>query len=221
MLLVNDRSLLDGFRAGTRQALMIVYRHYQPRVAGYLRSGFSFHSGERVLRFRGYSQPWELETATHETLARAFVPAARMGYDGLRPFGDYVLAIARNYVLNELRKNDALISAGSAEEAEAEGAPPVDAPGATAPTIEEREVERLLTAFLADASPVELELFRRRFRDEQPQEEASAAMGMTRIVLRRVEHKLKRRLLDYLKRNGYLTGVSREILGAGLRSVLL
>src|SRR5437899_1806309 len=111
MLLVNDRALLDGFRAGRPSSLKIVYMHYQPRVAGFLRSGFTFNSGDRYLRFKGYSRPFELETAAR-------------------------------------------------------------------------------------------------------------GLQMSRIRLRRIEQKLKRRLLGYLQANGYLASVSPAILGAGLRSVL-
>lgn len=224
MLLVNDRALLDGFRAGRQDALKIVYMHYQPRVAGFLRAGFTFSSGDRFLRFKGYARAFELETATQEAMSRTFVPAARLAYDGLRPYVDYVLAIARNFVLNELRRTEHLVLVGGAEEldgssAEGDG---LTAPASLAPepTMEEREVERLLAAFLDRASPVEQELFRLRFREEQGQEEAARGLGMSRIRLRRIEQKLKRRLLGYLQQNGYLAAVSPAILGAGLRSVL-
>jgi|SRR5579871_283673 len=215
MLLVENRALLDGFRAGNPAALKSVYLHYQPRVAAFLRAGFSFASGERRLRFRGYQSAFELEIAAHETMARAFLPSARLAYDGLRPFSEYVLAIARNYVLNQLRRNESLVLVGGSEELDG---PPVESPAMPQP-IEEREVERLLAAFLDGASPLERDLFRLRFRDERAQEDAARELGLTRIQLRRVEHKLKKRLLEHLKRNGYLADVPHAILGAGLGSL--
>jgi RNA polymerase sigma-70 factor, ECF subfamily len=221
MLLVENRELLEGFRAGRPAALKAVYLHYQPRVTGFLRAGFSFSSGDRRLRFRGYGSPFELETAAQETMARAFLPAARLSYDGLRPYADYVLAIARNYVLNEIRRHESLVLVGAAEELDGRGEPPPRLGLAVEPTLEEREVERLLAAFLAQATPQERELFRLRFREEQGQEEAARALDLSRIRLRRIEHKLKKRLLEYLKGNGYLSEVPATILGAGLRSVLL
>ncbi len=227
MLLVENRDLLDRFRAGDPAALKTVYLHYQPRVAGFLRAGFGFASGERRLRFRGFQSPFELETATHETMARAFLPAARLAYDGLRPFGEYVLAIARNYVLNQLRRHEALVLVGGAAELDDEaggGAPAEAGPGpaqSVGESLEEREIHRLIAAFLDGAEPRERELFQLRFREERGQEEAARAMGLTRIQVRRAEHKLKKRLLEHLKRNGYLAGVSEAILGTGLSSVLL
>jgi RNA polymerase sigma-70 factor (ECF subfamily) len=221
MLLVRDRRLLEGFRAGEAEALKAVYLHYRPRVEGFLRKGFTFTSGPRHLRFRGYSAPYDLEMATQETMSRAFLPQARLSYDGLRPYVDYVLAIARNFVLNELRRNDALVPMGAAEELDGLGEAPQPAELATEPTLEEREVERLLAAFLDRASGQERELFRLRYRDELGQEEAAQRLGLTRIQVRRIEHKLRKRLLEHLQQNGYLAMVSPAILGAGLRSVLL
>jgi RNA polymerase sigma-70 factor (ECF subfamily) len=221
MLLVRDRRLLEGFRAGAPEALKVVYLHYRPRVAGFLRQGFTFTSGTRHLRFRGYGAPYELETATQETMSRAFLPQARLSYDGLRPYLDYVLAIARNFVLNELRRGELLVPVGAAEELEGLGEAPRPATLATEPTLEEREVERLLAAFLDGASGIERDLFRLRYREELGQEDVAKRLGLTRIQVRRVEHKLKKRLLEHLKQNGYLATVSPAILGAGLRSVLL
>lgn len=219
MLLLENRALLEGFRAGRPEALRTVYLHYQPRVTAFLRGGFSFSSGGKWMRFRGYGGAWELQQAAHETLARAFLPAARLAYDGLHPFGDYLLGIARNYVLNELRRTDRLFVVGGPEELE----PAADSPeriASAAPVLEEREVERLLAAFLEGCTPVERRLFELRFHDEKGQEEAAAAMGLTRIQVRRLEYKVKERLLLHLKKHGYLARVPRSILGARLGMVL-
>ncbi len=218
MLLVTDRALLDGFRAGRPEALKAVYLHYRPRLLDALRAGFSFRSGEVWMRFRGYHSPFELEQAASEALARALLPAARASYDGLHPFADYLFGIARNLVLNELRRNDLLVPVGGDEELA-----PAAAGGlalAPEPTLEEREIERLLAAFLAEASPVERGLFELRFRDGEKQDDAARALALSRVQVRRVEYKLKRRLLAYLKKHGYLADVPRALLGAGLRSVL-
>lgn len=216
MLLVQDRKLLDAFRAGRPEALKTVYAHYHPRLAQFLRAGFSFRSGDRWLRFRGYASPFDREQAVNEVLGRAFLPAARLAYDGVHPFGDYLFGIARNHVLNELRRSELLVHLGDDEIDEAAVPAGGAAPSEVEPTLEEREVTRLLDAFLVESSPVERQLFQLRFRDEKGQEEAARDMGLSRIRLRRVEYQLKKRLLGYLKKNGYLTDVPRSILGKGL-----
>lgn len=216
MLLVEDRQLLDAFRAGRPEALKTVYAHYHPRLSQLLRAGFSFRSGDRWLRFRGYASPFDREQAVNEALGRAFLPAARLAYDGVHPFGDYLFGIARNQVLNELRRTDLLVPLGDDEIDEAAGPAGMTAPRELEPTLEEREVRRLLDAFLAGSSPVERRLYHLRFDEEKGQEEAARAMGLSRIRLRRVEYALKKRLLGYLKKHGYLSDVPRSILGQGL-----
>lgn len=216
MHLEQDRKLLEAFRAGRPEALKTVYAHYHPRLAQFLRGGFSFRSGDRWLRFRGYTSPFDREQAVNEVLGRAFLPAARLAYDGVRPFADYLFGIARNYVLNELRRTDLLVPVADDEIDEAAEPTGGAIAHAAEPTLEEREVARLLDAFLGDSSPAERRLFELRFRDENGQEEAARAMGLSRIQVRRVEHNLKKRLLGYLKKNGYLADVPRSILGKGL-----
>src|SRR5689334_16260622 len=109
-LLVERRELLDRFKRGERQALEEVYRHYVPEVAAFLQRGFTFQSAGRTLRFSGFAQPFDLDNALQETFTRAFRESARLGYDGLRSYKNYLLAIARNFVLDELRTREVAMS---------------------------------------------------------------------------------------------------------------
>ena len=101
MLLVERRDLLARFKTGERRALEEVYRHYVADVANFLRRGFSFTSRERTFRFSGYLQPFDLDNAVQETFVRAFKDSARLGYDGLHSYKNYLLAIARNLVVDD------------------------------------------------------------------------------------------------------------------------
>src|SRR5262245_32688176 len=92
------RALLDGFRRGDGEALTQVYRLHAAEVAGYLRHGFTFAAGSEHFRFTGYTSAFELQDALHETFRRVFEPRARLGYDGVRPFGPYITMVARNLV---------------------------------------------------------------------------------------------------------------------------
>ncbi|MCH9685148.1 MAG: hypothetical protein K0V04_27165, partial [Deltaproteobacteria bacterium] len=91
-------SLLREFRAGQTHALGEVYRMHAKEVSTQLRHGFSFQTAGRHHRFVGYRSAFEMHDALHETFRRAFEPRAREGYDGLRPYGPYLRAIARNVV---------------------------------------------------------------------------------------------------------------------------
>src|SRR5687767_6554292 len=105
-LLVGNRALLERFRLGDRAALEEVYRHYAPQLALFLARGFTFHSQGRELYFRGFKEPFDLDNAIQETFTRAFSHDARQSYDGLNPYKNYVFAIARNWVVSELRRKD-------------------------------------------------------------------------------------------------------------------
>lgn len=45
----------------------------------------------------------DLEVLVQNTFVRAFSPSARAAYDGLRPFGSYLVTIARNLLIDEAR----------------------------------------------------------------------------------------------------------------------
>jgi RNA polymerase sigma-70 factor (ECF subfamily) len=71
--------------------------------------------------------------------------------------------------------------------------------------VEDQELEDLLARFQAKLSQEETLLYRLRFNEGLAQESAAARMGLTRIQLRRRELAVKKRLLAYLHRHGYLT----------------
>src|SRR3954468_8581722 len=165
-LLIERRELLDRFKRGERRALEEVYRHYAPEVAAFLQRGFTFSSAGRPLHFRGYAQPFDLDNALQETFVRAFKESARLAYDGLHPYKSYLLAVARNLVLDEFRNREVAMSpfidevdgAGGAEAQPREGeeAAPAsamgDAPSAGVSAGQEflrNELGRLYASFVA------------------------------------------------------------------------
>src|SRR5262245_1007229 len=103
-LFVERRELLARFRAGDRRALEETYRHYAKAVATFLSRGFVFSASGRSLRFVGYSNSFDVDNALSETFLRAFQESARLGYDGIHPYKTYLLSIARNFVIDELRR---------------------------------------------------------------------------------------------------------------------
>jgi RNA polymerase sigma-70 factor, ECF subfamily len=190
--LSSDRELLAGFRAGEPAALERVYRHYAPLVAASLRRGFV------SIRFR---QPHELESAVQEVFYRAFQERARMSYDGLRPYRDFLGGIARHVVVDELRKRrrrpEDPIDPATLEDAPDQGGTPEEA-------LEARQASEVVEAFLLTCDDRDRRLFQLRFRDDLSQEAAAKAAGLTRIQLRRWEGKLRKRLLLHLKRVKYV-----------------
>lgn len=213
--LASQRELLGRFRAGERSALAEVYRHYAPAVAAFLAKGFLFRSGEKYLRFAGYSEPFELDNMLQETFARALRPQARLAYDGVRPYKQYLFTIARNLVLDQLRGREIAFGDASdvvaADEAGAQtlaSAESVGMPGAEDSLLRD-ELGALYTAFMGELSDRDRAYFEARFESEGTQVEAGRAVGLSHMQSRSLEKKLRARFLAYMQRGGYLAEAER------------
>jgi RNA polymerase sigma factor (sigma-70 family) len=213
-LLIERRELLERFRAGQRSALEEVYRHYVTSVQSFLSRGFTFRSGDQTLRFAGYTQPFDLDNAIQETFARAFRETARMGYDGLHPYKNYILAIARNFVVDQLRSRDAamlpLVDAAGSGVEEDDG--PAAEHGEPAPGAEQEllrsELGRLYAAFVAELGERDRTFFRARFEEQRSQVEAGRLSGLSHMQARTLEKKLRKRFLAFMQARGYLEAYS-------------
>jgi len=211
MPLEGDR--LTRFRSGDGRVLADVYRQHVAGVASFLRRGFSYGSRNRILRFRGYAQPFELDNALQETFARAFRPSARQAYDGLRPYRSYLLAIARNVVLDELRRGQPTTVDELDDCADV----------AASLSAEERllrgELRRLWADFVERLDAHEAAYFLARFGEQRSRREAGLAGGLTPMQTRTLERKLRARFLEFLQAHGYLESYGGETAGGLLRAV--
>ncbi|WAS95824.1 RNA polymerase sigma factor [Nannocystis punicea] len=208
-------SLLRGFRGGDRDALTEVYRLHAAEVACFLRQGFRFRAGDAVHRFVGFGRASELHDALQETFRRAFEPRARSGYDGLRPYGPYLRAIARNIVLAGFRGQQARfprVGGDAVALLEVEDTSP--GPGDPEAELHAAQVQRLVAAFLEGLAADERELLRLRFTEGLSQREVAERLGVGRQVVRSREDRLRARLLEHLDRRGErgLIGVQRVVL---------
>jgi RNA polymerase sigma-70 factor (ECF subfamily) len=224
-LLIERRELLDRFKRGERRALEEVYRHYAPEVAAFLQRGFTFSSAGRPLHFRGYAQPFDLDNALQETFLRAFKDSARVGYDGLHPYRGYLLAIARNLVLDEFRNREVAMSpfieqldggggggggegmSGRDGEEAAPASSVGDAPSAGVSAEQEflrHELGRLYAAFVERLDARDRTFFRHRFEEQRTQVDAGQANGLSHMQARTLEKKLRRAFLEFMQTNGYL-----------------
>lgn len=177
-----------------------VYRQHAGVLTRMLRA--AAHRGQS---FSALRSAVELENAIVEVFTRAFEPRARQVYDGQRPYEHFLMGIARNYLL-ELGRNREHPAGLTVDEA-------VDAALSLERTdvhelLEDREVTELMRTFRASLGEEEGRLFDVRYVEGVPQAPAAERLGQTRIQLRRREHKLRLRLLDYLKQHGYLGSVT-------------
>lgn len=196
--------MLRGFREGAPEALREVYRLHADEVARQLRHGFSFSSGGSVHRFVGYGSAFELHDVLHETFVRAFEPGARARYDGIRPYGPYLKAIARNVVLRAFRAREVLFPAIGED---GDGPAVIDVlaePGAGSPEqqVARAEIRELVQTFLRELDPEEQMLLRMRFVEGKSQRDVATLMGLGRQQVRGREEKLRKRLVRYLQHRG-------------------
>jgi len=194
-----DARTLQRFRDGDPQTMARVYQAHAEMLARMLRS--------MAWRGRGFGQmrgALELENTVLETFARAFEPRTRAAYDGVRPYGYFLVGIARNVLLEQSREREVAVGLEPFEDT---GAAETEAEG-LAQTLEDREVEALLASFKEGLTAEERSLFELRFGEEElAQEGAAERLGLTRIQVRRREFGLKTRLLEFLQARGYLEGM--------------
>lgn len=211
MILLEDRALLDAFRRGDRGALLAVYSAYARDVARFLTRGFTFDSGGRSCAFRGFRGGYEIEAAIQEVFRRAFEERARLAYNGIDPYRPYLLRIARNAVINDLKSRHPILFRFRSgrpvilEEIE-EGDPDrVPSPVRSQDeALEEEEVAGLVARFKTSLDPRAQGVFRCRFEEGLSAEEAATRLGLTRSQVRTTEAKLRASFLAHMQSSGYL-----------------
>ncbi|HYI01387.1 sigma-70 family RNA polymerase sigma factor [Hyalangium sp.] len=203
-----DSERLRHFREGAPEVLGEVYRAHAEQLARALRSV--------AFRGRGFAHlqgALEVENTVLETFARAFEPRTRLAYDGIRPYAQFLMGIARNVVLEQSRSREVVSGLGPQDEGSTvdwELGAAVGAGDSLEQQLEDQEMEALLVSFKEGLSAEERELFELRFTEGLAQESAAEKVGLTRIQVRRREKGLKQRLLDYLQARGYLQGIQAK-----------
>jgi RNA polymerase sigma-70 factor, ECF subfamily len=207
-----DRPLLDAFRKGDQATLEKIYRYYAPVIARFLRCGFTLKNQEKSVRFDGYHTDYEFENALQEVFTRAFSETARLSFDGLHPYFSYLCGIARNYVIDEYRKQSCsftqLFDFTSEDGNSASGEALFEKTDNPEILYEENEVRQLLNRFKLFLTDKQQTLYKWRFEESYTQDQIAQKMGLTRVQIRRLEAKLKKDLLFFLKKQGYLTNYS-------------
>jgi RNA polymerase sigma factor (sigma-70 family) len=212
----NKRDLLDRFRAGHRDALAAVYEHYVDDVARLVRLGFTVTTVEGPLRVAGAADVDTEHEVLQETFVKAFAPAARLGFDGLRPYRPFLVRIAQNVMIDRLRRrrrdpdrppaeiDDAL---GRAVEIEAD-------PG---DSLHWRQLSSHAAAFIAGLDDEARRFVALRFEDDLSQEEVAARMGVSRRRVRTLEDRVCRGLERALRERDLWPGEPAPAVAAAAR----
>jgi RNA polymerase sigma factor (sigma-70 family) len=190
-----DRGLLDRFRDGDREALARVYGTYVAEVEQILRRGFQISSsGHRVPGVPSTGP--DLADLVHDVFLKAFTPAARLAYDGLRDYGPYLFTIARNTLADRARRLGQEVSIdGAALERVLPAVDPAEAgPWADVATV--TAVETYLRSLSDDVRRVH----QARFVDGLSQRDAAQSLGLSRQNVRTLESRLVDGLRAHLAR---------------------
>lgn len=210
--LVEDHALRVAFKRGDLRALEEVYREYARPVLEFLEKGFSFEgAGGRRYRFQGCSELHNLESLAQDVFVHAFAPGARDAYDGLRPYRNYLFAIARNLVVDSFRSGSwrmqSIEEVADRELDEQSRARPGAEPE---PDPEEaaivRELEASIEAFMGSLSPEDRAVFEVRLRQGLSVEEAARRLGVSEHRIKRSEKVLKKRFFNRLRDQGFFEG---------------
>lgn len=187
--------LVRSFRQGERPALAAIYRHYLEKVLALIRSGFLL-PGPPPARIPGEREPSAQLDFAQDVFLRAFSERARLSYDGLRPYGPYLLRIARNLRIDQHRKRSREVSSEDLPE--------------TANADARDEAEELHWRTLSEATSAYLETLDEeartfvhlRFEEELSQSEVGERMGSGRRRVRTLEKRITSGLRKHLQKEG-------------------
>ena len=178
-ILRRDRTLFEGFRAGKPEALGTVYRVYVRKVEHLLSQGFELRGQGTRVSGVGH-RPDDLADLVQEVFLRAFSEKARRSYDGLRDYGPYLFAIARNVLVDQARAHGREILSSQLElDVAIEPMAPEDAPFWAEPAT-----MMIVEAYLAALPQDMREVHRLRYEAGLSQEQAAEKLGVGRQTRR-------------------------------------
>lgn len=188
-LLTSNRALLDRFRRGDKEALVLVWQHYYPLVHSMARRGFG--------PYRGFQSHADIEDAISATFLAAFEENCRVRYDGVTPFGSFLLGIGRNTMRRQMLKaaREPVHDPHTRKEEQTSDPDPEA-------QFLSMEQSRVLAAFLATLTEDERAAFGGYYKDGFSEEKLAVVMGRTRYRVRKTLHKVERKLKKYLKHHG-------------------
>ena len=190
---------LDAFRNGESKVLGSLYFTHVDQVRRWLRLR---------LGNSGRLSSVALEDLVQETFVKAFSPRARASYDASRAYAPYLLAIARNCLIDWLRHARRLQTL----ECELDQVVDTADAGPRTPCFPADLV--VTTNRLLSGMPLELDrVYFRRYELDESQQRAAEVLGISRQNLRTLE----RKLLSWLRRELLRVGLNPRQPNTGHR----
>lgn len=162
-----------------------VFEMYADDVSKILRHGFRLDARQLVVH--GIKDVEREKELLQEVFIRAFSERARLAYNALSPYRPYLLQIARNLLIDELRKVG--LPAVDISPGELEAAPSLDIPADEALAM--TALREATTAYL-QTLPLDLSHFvRLRFETGMSQAQVAEHLSVTRRQVRTWETKVQ------------------------------
>jgi RNA polymerase sigma-70 factor (ECF subfamily) len=211
---------IEAFKRGDRATLTSLYDAHLETVERFLAGGFTFTSGGKTMRFRGFREPFRLQESVQASFIHAFRERARQAYDGTRPYRPFLLGIVRNFIIDEFRKEQTFAKYVVSVEsfaAEGESTDEVmsrvgETHAAPSPEVEamRSQLAGTLQAFVEGLDDVEKTLLERHLMGELSQREIADELGIDRNEVRKHVRTMRERLLKHLKSQGFIGSLDPE-----------
>jgi RNA polymerase sigma factor (sigma-70 family) len=188
-----------GFRAGNPQVLEALYRAHMDAVVQVVRYGFRVANGRK--RVPGLLHcPAAIADLVQDIFVKAFGPTGRAAYDGQREFRPYLLTIAKNTVIDYLRKHGREIPTEIFAIERLAGRGAIGDNSTWAPPEQIDAVGDYLATLPSELRSVHEVRFARCLSQRQ----AAEKLGISRQNLRTLETRLREGLREVLHRRGLL-----------------
>ncbi|NOZ84771.1 MAG: sigma-70 family RNA polymerase sigma factor [Deltaproteobacteria bacterium] len=187
-LLSSDFELLNAFRRGDESAMALVYHSYVDIVW-------------TTVRRAGIIEPDLQADVVQETFLKAFLPGTRAAYDSSREFKPYICGIARNLAVDMARR------AGTKAKMEhnllkENGIDHSNLKEEPEDLVHHHRLKELVNSYIDSVSPELKRFWMLRYKEELPQADVAAHMGITRRRVRTLERRLHKGLKRFLFSKG-------------------
>lgn len=189
-LLSNDRRLLARFRDGEEEAMVVVWNAYCPLVASLAHRGFGSWPGLR--------SPADVDDLIASTFLAAFESSCRQRYDGLTPYGSFLLGIARNLLRRSLQRRSREPVVEVATDYQGHG----DSPATPEEDLLRREEVAVMRRFPATLEPDERAAWLGYHQEGLSEEALAVKLGCTRHRLRKRLKRAERAFRRYVRDHG-------------------
>ena len=188
--------VLERFRRGEAAELEAIYRAYLRAVIRTVAKALRRYGG--VARAYRRTVAAELPDLVQEVFARAFEPGTRQRFDGVREYGPYLGNIARNVVVDHLRRRRRWVVMDPALLASDPLTPVVICEPTEA--LDDLQVLAVVNRYLTDLPSDLQRVHDAIYVQGLSQREAAKSLGLGRQVVRTLQSKLQKGLRRAIER---------------------